>query len=451
MSRLRKALAALLALVAIAVSLQARGAAEAGKVPPLQDRIHQAAAEAVRYIVQVEVAQIFQQYPKEAAEGEYRKSGLGSGILIRRQGGVVFALTNNHVLADADEIMVRLFDGQAYPGAVQGRDERRDLAVVRFETKRRLETARFGDSNQVRVGDWVMAVGSPLGLESSVTLGVVSAVGRRGGPGGNISDFIQTDAVINPGNSGGALVNLAGEVVGVNTWIASESGQYEGFGFAIPANTVKRSAPYLLSNRDAVYGWLGVGCVDPPEALRESLGLPLRGGALLLNLYLGSPADQAGLEPGDLLEQIDGRALRGTADLIQSIADSDPGQSLSFRVLRRDEIVSVDVRLAQRPEEKSLAAMANRFWPGWIAVDAAREDEQAGGAELVQVFGSTPADREDFRVGDVIVRVNGEPVKDAFALLAALDRAGGAARIALLRGKESLEKNLARSAEGAGP
>jgi S1-C subfamily serine protease len=137
--------------------------------------------------------------------------------------------------------------------------------------------------------------------------------------------------------------------------------------------------------------------------------------------------------------------------LIQSIADSEPGQSLSFRVLRGDEILSVNVRLAARPEEKSLAAMNDRFWPGWISVDAVREDEQAGGAELVQVFSSTPADREDFRVGDVIVQVNDEPVKDAFGLLAALDRAGGTARLALLRGKESLDKNLARAAKGVGP
>ncbi len=450
MSYLRKVTALLFALLVAAASLEAGGALEDRKAPPLQDRIHRAAAEAVQYIVQVEVAETVQQYPKEAAENEYHKSGLGSGILIKREGKAGFALTNNHVLADMDEITVRLFDGEAYPATVQGRDVRRDLAVVRFETGRKLQTAPLGDSSLVQAGDWVMAVGSPLGLESSVTLGVVSAVGRRGGPGGNISDFIQTDAVINPGNSGGALVNLGGEVVGVNTWIASQSGQYEGFGFAIPVNTVKRSVPYLLAGRDAVYGWLGVGCVDPPAALRESLGFPLRGGALLLNIYRGSPADRGGLKLGDLLERIDGRNLQGTADLIQSIADSEPGRSISLRVLRGDQVVEVAVRLAERPEEQSLAAMNDRFWPGWIAIDAAG-GEQEGGAELVQVFGSTPADRADFRAGDVIVGVNDEPVKDAFVLLSALDKAGGDARITLLRGKERLDKTLAGSAEEGGP
>jgi len=447
MSNLRKVPVLLFALLA-AASLQAGGAAEDRKASGLQDRIHQAAAEAVQYIVQVEVAETIQQYPKEEVESEYRKSGLGSGILIKRQGKADFVLTNNHVLMDADQITVRLFDGEAYPATIQGRDVRRDLAVVRFETGRKLQTAPLGDSSGVQAGDWVMAVGSPLGLESSVTLGVVSAVGRRGGPGGNISDFIQTDAVINPGNSGGALVNLAGEVVGVNTWIASQSGQYEGFGFAIPVNTVRRSVPYLLAGRNAVYGWLGVGCVDPPAALRESLGFPLRGGALLLNIYRDSPADRGGLKLGDLLERIDGRNLLGTADLIQSIADSDPGRTISLRVLRGDRIVEVAVRLAERPEEQSLAAMNERFWPGWVAVDAAGEDLQEGGAELLQVFGSTPADRADFRAGDIIIAVNDEPVKDALVLLSALDKAGDDARITLLRGKERLDKTLAGSPEG---
>jgi S1-C subfamily serine protease len=295
-----------------------------------------------------------------------------------------------------------------------------------------------------------MAVGSPLGLESSVTLGIVSAVGRRGGPGGNISDFIQTDAVINPGNSGGALVNLAGEVVGVNTWIASQSGQYEGFGFAIPANTVKRSIRYLLANRNAVYGWLGVGCADPPEDVRSKHGLLARGGALLLNLYLGSPADRKGLEPGDFLEQIDGRNLQSTADLIQSIADGEPGQTVTLRILRSGQRIDVSIPLDERPAEPSLAAMNDSFWPGWVAVDAVREDQKEGGAELVQVFSLSPADRSGFRAGDVILAVGEKAVDDSYGLLAALDRQNPS-RITLLRGKDRLEKELAGTAEGSGP
>jgi S1-C subfamily serine protease len=450
----RRTLLAVCAYLAFAsLGVQARGASEAGR-EPIQQRIHEAAARAVPYIAQVEVTQSFRQYPKEEGRGEYRKSGLGSGILIQRSGEAVFLLTNNHVLDEADEITVRLFDGESYPGKVQGRDARRDLAVVRFQTARRLKIARLGDSNQVRVGDWVMAVGSPLGLESSVTLGIVSAVGRRGGPGGNISDFIQTDAVINPGNSGGALVNLSGEVVGVNTWIASQSGQYEGFGFAIPANTVKRSIRYLLANRDAVYGWLGVGCADLPEDVRLSRGLLAKGGALVLNLYLGSPADKKGLEPGDFLEQIDGRALLSTADLIQSIADSEPGQTVTLVVLRNGRRIDIGVPLDERPAEAKLAAMNDRFWPGWVAVDAVREDPEdqgKGGAELVQVFNSSPADRSDFRIGDIIVVVNEKPVDGSLALFAALDRSRNPSRVTLLRGRDRLEKDLAGIAEGSGP
>jgi S1-C subfamily serine protease len=451
MGFLRNALLAGFAYLAVAsLSVQARGASEAGEAP-IQDRIHEAAARAVPCIAQVEVTQTFQQYPKEAGQSEYRKSGLGSGILIRRSGEAAFLLTNNHVLNEADQITVRLFDGESYPGKVQGRDARRDLAVVRFQTARKLKVARLGDSNQVRVGDWVMAVGSPLGLESSVTLGIVSAVGRRGGPGGNISDFIQTDAVINPGNSGGALVNLAGEVVGVNTWIASQSGQYEGFGFAIPVNTVKRSLRYLLANRNAVYAWLGVGCADPPEDLRSNHGLPAKGGALLLNLYLGSPADRKGLQPGDFLEQIDGRDLQSTADLIQSIADSDPGQIVILRILRSGQRIDVSIPLDERPSEPSLAAMNDKFWPGWVAVDAVGENQKEGGAELVQVFSLSPADRSDFRIGDIILAVNGAPVNNFYGLLAALDRSHSPSLITILRGKTRLDKELAGIAEGSGP
>jgi S1-C subfamily serine protease len=172
---------------------------------------------------------------------EFKKQGLGSGVIVRKSGKTVYILTNNHVAGDADEIKVKLNDSREFTAKLVGKDERKDLALVSFETDQNVPVAELGDSDKLRVGDWALAVGNPMGLESTVTAGIVSALGRRGGPGENISDFIQTDAAINPGNSGGALVNIRGQVIGINTWIASTTGTYAGYGFAIPINNAKKA------------------------------------------------------------------------------------------------------------------------------------------------------------------------------------------------------------------
>ena len=423
-------------LACLALLLAAQGPAARGSgstAPDLQEAIRAAAAGAVPAIVQVEVEELVQ---------DYHRSGLGSGVIFKQDGSSAFVVTNNHVLGDAGEILVRLSDGESYPAAVQGRDLRRDLAVLRFQAAGPLAIARFGDSSQVRAGDWVLAVGSPLGLNSSVTLGVVSAVGRRGGPGTNISDFIQTDAVINPGNSGGALLDLAGQVIGINTWIASDTGSYEGYGFALPSASVQRSVSDILAVGHARYGWLGVGCVDPPPAFKEELSLPAEKGALVANLYLGSPAEKSGLLPGDYLTKLDRERIAGTAGLIQSVADAVPGVSLQIRYWRAGLPMSTRVELGERQEEGLLARESRLFWPGLIAVKAGGDSQ--GGVELIQVFPGTPADRAGLRTGDLVMTLNGQSFRGLAGFYAALTRGREPSKLAVKRGEKEISIELQR-------
>jgi S1-C subfamily serine protease len=425
------AIACLACLVGATAGLaEDRGPApQAGK--RLQEAIRRVAAEAVAVIVQVEVEELIQ---------DYHKSGLGSGVVIQRENGSTFVVTNNHVLTQAEQINVRLSDGHSYPATVLGRDPRRDLAVVRFTAPEPPAVARFGDSALVRPGDWVLAVGSPLGLNSSVTLGVVSAVGRRGGPGGNISDFIQTDAVINPGNSGGALLNLAGEVIGINTWIASDSGNYEGYGFALPSASVQRSIRDILASGRALYGWLGVGGFEPPPPLKEELYLPPAKGALLANLYLDGPAARAGLQLGDYLTQVAGVRIDGTSALIQAVADAVPGSSVPLRFTRAGQPMSLQVVLGERPEEKALAGHNHLLWPGLVAIG----EQEKRGVELAVVFAGTPAQRAGLRVGDLVTAVDGETLAGLPGFFAVLNRVRGACRLTVQRGEKQLAVELGR-------
>jgi S1-C subfamily serine protease len=211
-------------------------------------------------------------------EREYRSQGLGSGIIVRQKDKTYYAITNHHVVDNTTEIRVATKDGKEYPAKLVGKDERKDLAMVSFETSDRYPLAVLGDSDAVRVGDWAIAMGNPLGeqFSFSVTMGIVSAVGRTGGPGGNINDFIQTDAPINQGNSGGALVNIRGEVIGINTWIASNTtgGGNVGLGFAIPINNAKRSIDEFISSGTISYGWLGVMLSEPSKEIAAAVSLP---------------------------------------------------------------------------------------------------------------------------------------------------------------------------------
>jgi len=356
----------------------------------------------------------------EGQEREYRSQGLGSGIIVRLNGDRYYVLTNNHVVDGASEIRVTSRDGKEYPAELVGKDSRRDLAVVSFKTNDYFPLAALGNSDDVHVGDWSIAMGNPLGTQFafSVTMGIVSAVGRTGGPGGNINDFIQTDAPINQGNSGGPLVNIRGEVIGINTWIASNnSGGSVGLGFAIPINNVKRTMDELIRTGSMSDGWLGVSLGDLDNETLEAMNLSGKRGAMAYQVFLGSPAEKAGIRAGDFITAVDGREIRNSTMLTQAVGNTRPGDTAVFTVIRDGTSRNFTVRIEARTDE--LAADSKKLWPGVTVVpltdqvrSSLRLDSNAQGLYVANITPETPAAIIGLQRGDRITHINETPVKD---------------------------------------
>ena len=382
-------------------------------------------------------------------EREYRSQGLGSGVIVRQRNGVYYALTNNHVVDGATEITVATRDGREYPAELVGKDERKDLAMISFKTSDYYPLASLGDSDAVAVGDWAIAIGNPLGeqFSFSVTLGIVSAVGRTGGPGGNINDFIQTDAPINQGNSGGPLVNIRGEIIGINTWIASNisGGGNVGLGFAIPINNTKRSINEFIETGVTRYGWLGVSLMEPNRETVTGLGLEGKRGALASQVFLGSPADTGGIRPGDFITHVNGRESRGVNQLTMMVGDLRPGDTASFTVIRDGQTITVQVRIAARTDQA--AADNGRLWPGVTVVPITDEirqglqiDNNVRGIVAAQITNGSPADIVGLRQGDVITSINGVNVTDIASFFRVLrERTNSEIWFGIRRGGSTLE------------
>jgi Do/DeqQ family serine protease len=353
-------------------------------------------------------------------EREHRSQGLGSGIIVRHKDGTYYVLTNHHVVDNTTEIRVGTLNGKEYSGELVGKDERRDLAMVSFKSNDTYPLAVLGDSDAVRIGDWAIAMGNPLGeqFSFSVTMGLVSAVGRTGrAPGNNINDFIQTDAPINQGNSGGPLVNIRGEVIGINTWIASATGYNVGLGFAIPINNVKRSVDEFITSGTLTSGWLGVSLMEPGKEVAAALGIEGKRGALASQVFLGSPADKGGITPGDFITHVDGREARGVNQLTMMVGDLKPGDRATFSVIRDGSARDIQVTIEARTDQ--VASDNKNLWPGVTLVpltDEIREssniDKDARGLFVVQVISGSPADIIGMRQGDLINAVNGENIRD---------------------------------------
>ena len=348
------------------------------------------------------------------------EEGLGSGIIVRRSGKTVYVLTNNHVAGNASKITVKLSDGREFEGSLVGADERKDVALVKFETDDTdIAIARLGDSSKLQVGDWAIALGSPFGYVSSVTTGIISALGRTGGPDGNINDFIQTDAAINKGNSGGALVNIHGEVIGLNTWIASPTGGSVGLGFAIPINNIKGAIDDFIMNGSVKYGWLGVSLSDIAQDKASAKELDLEGkkGAFVGHVFLDGPADKAGILPGDFITAVDGKAVQSTNDLVRVVGDIKPGTTAKFTLIRRGNTMTVSVKIDLRDD--TVASNNANLFPGVTvislksdSVDQSQIPSGVRGALVIDVLARSPAASIGLRTGDIITKINGKSLKD---------------------------------------
>jgi len=349
---------------------------------------------------------------------QYEQKGLGSGVIVRRTGNTIYVLTNNHVAGDATKISVKLNDGREFTGKLVGADSRIDVALVSFESDdKSIPVAKLGDSDQVHTGDICFAMGAPLGYSQSVTQGIISATGRSGNDIGSISDFIQTDAAINQGNSGGPLINIYGEVIGIDTWIASQSGGSQGLGFAIPINNIKNAINDFISKGKISYGWLGVSLVDVTSEYKDELGVKDITGAFASQIFMGSPAEKGGMQPGDFITGLNGKDVKNVNQLVRDVGNLEAGTTATFNVLRSGKKIELTVKIEERSEK--ISTDNGKLWPGFIAVpltdDTRKElkldDEKVKGVAVTGVQEKSPAAALRLQNNDIITAVNGKNVK----------------------------------------
>ncbi len=340
----------------------------------------------------------------------YKERSLGSGFIISDDG---YIITNNHVVAGADEIKVKLSDGREFKGSVKGGDDKLDLALVKIEAKDHLAVAPLGDSDTIEVGEWVMAIGNPFGLSQTVTAGIVSAKGRVIGSG-PYDDFIQTDASINPGNSGGPLFNAKGQVIGINTAIVAGG---QGIGFAIPVNMAKSIIEQLRDKGKVTRGWLGVAIQPITPELAQSFGLENESGALVADVTKESPADRAGVKTGDVILAFDGKPIHEMTDLPRLVAMTPPGKKATLTVLRngKKEELTVVVELLKDTGEAGPAGveqdklgMTVRGLSKELADRLGIQEEK--GVYVAEVKPGGKAEEAGIQAGDVITEVDGRAI-----------------------------------------
>jgi serine protease Do len=369
---------------------------------------------------------------------EFRQQGAGSGFLIAPDGLI---LTNHHVVGDADRVTVKLADGQEFTAKTIGSDPPSDIAVIKIEAQG-LPVLALGNSDAMEVGDWVIAAGSPLGLTQTITVGVISAKGRSHLGITDFEDFIQTDAAINPGNSGGPLLNLHGEVIGVNTAIASRSGGSMGIGFAIPSNMATAIKEQLLTRGQVVRGYLGVGIQQLTSALAQSLRLNTTEGVLVSDVAAGSPAAQAGIKRGDVMVAFNDQPVRDPGQLRNLVALTAPGTQATLQVLREHQQRTLRVEVGELPRERTAAHGGKATQPaarlGFRVQNLTPELAQKLGAErpegvvVTEVDPRSEAYQAGVRAGMVIQEVNQQAVKNVQDFQQAVEKAEQSRQILLL-------------------
>jgi serine protease Do len=375
---------------------------------------------------------------------EQQQRSLGSGVIVDPSG---IALTNAHVVERATEIEVMTSDGKKHKAKVVGTDRRTDLAVLRLQGGGPFRAAGMGDSDRLRVGDWVLAIGSPFGLQQTVTAGIISAKGRSL-TGGAFDDFLQTDAAINPGNSGGPLVNMSGEVVGINSAILSRSGGNVGIGFAIPANMAKRIYTELVAKGKVTRGWLGVSIQPLTPELAKGFGLKEPRGALISDVIAESPAEKAGIQAGDIITEFDGKKLEGPQDLQRAVAATQPGRGVPMTLWRDKASKTVEIKITETPDDavalksggKGKSMLGLEVRP--ITPDIARQLNLRNleGVVVARVDEDSAAAEAGLLRGDVIREVNRQRIRtmQEFERITRDVKEGDRVTLLLQRGSQAL-------------
>ncbi len=356
--------------------------------------------------------EFFERFFRESPQSHRKARSLGSGFIISEDG---YILTNNHVVEGADEITVKLSDGREFDGEVRGLDPKLDLALIKIDAGKDLPVAKLGDSDEIKVGEWVMAIGNPFGLEQTVTVGIVSAKGRTIGAG-PYDDFIQTDASINPGNSGGPLFNVKGEVIGINTAIVAGG---NGIGFAIPVYMAKQIIPQLRDEGYVTRGWLGVSLQAMNEELADSFGLENVHGALINKVFKDSPADKAGFRRGDIILVYNGQPIKELNDLPRLVAATPVNKTVTVKILRNGQESKLKVKIGKLDEGEQKFATGAKESSGVIGITAVNvtpelaERYSLEGTEGILITGigpDGPATEANLRVGDLIVEADGKEI-----------------------------------------
>lgn len=379
---------------------------------------------------------------QQGPRGPQRQRSSGSGFIIDSDGSI---LTNNHVVENAQKIVVKLSDDSEYDAKVVGRDPKTDIAVIKIEAKTSLPAAVLGDSDKLEVGEWVVAIGNPFGLDSTVTSGIVSAKGRHinAGPYDN---FIQTDASINPGNSGGPLINLRGEVIGINTAIFTRSGGNVGIGFAIPVNLAKELLPQLRGKGKVTRGYLGVLIQKVTPEIADSLGMDRGYGALVANVSKDGPAEKAGVKVGDVIVEFDGKEVKDSAELPIIVARTPVEKKVRMKVLRDKKEVLLNVAVGELKEEEVVAAVPEKGELGMTVqrltpqIAESLGLEKTEGVVVTQVESGSAADEAGIRRGDVILEIDRKAVRsvDEYKKSVATIRKGRGVLFLVRRGESTL-------------